>query len=113
MIVELAEAKKAKDIEILELKHLTIITDYFIICSGESTTQVRTIVDYIEEELKKRGIRPASIEGYNFSKWVLMDYSDVIVHVFEEQTREYYQIENLWIDAPRIEFEKDQDILDR
>jgi len=110
LIVELAEAKKAKDIEILELKHLTIITDYFIICSGE---RVRTIVDYIEEELKKRGIRPASIEGYNFSKWVLMDYSDVIVHVFEEQTREYYQIENLWIDAPRIEFEKDQDILDR
>ncbi len=76
-------------------------------CSGESTTQVRAIVDYIEEEMKKKGIRPSSVEGYNFSKWVLLDFADVIVHVFEEETRDYYQIEKLWIDAPRIDFEKD------
>ncbi len=95
------------------MKDVSIITDYFVICSGESTTQVRAIVDYIEEEMKKRGQRPSAIEGYNLSKWVLMDYADVIVHVFEVETRAYYQIENLWIDVPRLSFEKDKDSLDR
>ncbi|HHN64966.1 MAG TPA: ribosome silencing factor [Nitrospirae bacterium] len=102
-IVEAALQKKAKDAEVLRLTGLTIMTDYFVICSGESTTQVRTIVDYIEESLRKSGIKPTSIEGYTNSRWVLMDYGDVIVHVFEEETRQYYEIEKLWIDAPRID----------
>ncbi|NOY65069.1 MAG: ribosome silencing factor [Nitrospirae bacterium] len=102
-IVEAASEKKAKDTEVLHLTGLTIMTDYFVICSGESTTQVRTIVDYIEEQLRKAGVKPSGIEGYSHSKWVLMDYGDVIVHVFEEETRQYYEIEKLWIDAPRIE----------
>lgn len=102
-IIEAALEKKAKDAEILQLTGLSIMTDYFVICSGESTTQVRTIVDYIEEQLRKAGVRPSGIEGYSNSKWVLMDYGDIIVHVFEEETRHYYEIEKLWIDAPRIE----------
>lgn len=102
-IIEAASEKKAKDTEILQLTGLSIMTDYFVICSGESTTQVRTIVDYIEEQLKKAGVKPYGIEGYSNSKWVLMDYSDIIVHVFEEETRQYYEIEKLWIDAPRID----------
>ena len=97
--------KKAVDVRVLELKGVSIIADYFIICSGESTTQVRAIAGAIEENFAKKSIRPAGIEGLNYSHWVLMDYGDIIVHVFEEETRAYYQLEKLWLDAPRIHVE--------
>lgn len=93
---------------VLELKDLTILTDYFVICSGESTTQVRAITEYIEENLSKLGLRPLSVEGLSYSHWVLMDYGDVIVHIFEEETRNYYELEKLWLDAPRIDLEEDR-----
>lgn len=98
----IANDKKAHDTLILELKGLTIIADYFVICSGESTTQVRAIAEHIESEFKKHAIRPVSIEGLGYAHWVLMDYSDVIVHIFTQETREYYELEKLWLDAPRI-----------
>jgi len=98
--------KKAKDVIILELKDLSIIADYFLICSGESTTQVKAIADAIGEKFSKRGMRPLGIEGLNNSRWVLIDYGDVIIHVFEEETRDYYQLEKLWLDAPRIPVEE-------
>lgn len=101
-ILSLAEDKKARVPVILELKDLTILTDYFVICSGESTTQVKAIAEHIEEGLAKSGIKPLSIEGAAYSHWILMDYGDVIVHVFEEETRHYYELEKLWLDAPRI-----------
>lgn len=96
--------KKAVDVLVLELKGVSIIADYFIICSGESTTQVRAIVEAIEDNFSKKSIRPIGIEGLNYSHWVLMDYGDIIVHVFEEETRAYYQLEKLWLDAPRIPY---------
>lgn len=105
-VYELARDKKARDIVILELKDLTILTDYFIICSGDSTTQVRAIVEHIEENLGRAGLKPLSIEGLSYSHWVLMDYGDIIVHVFEEETRHYYELEKLWLDAPRVEITK-------
>ncbi|MGE5239514.1 MAG: ribosome silencing factor [Chloroflexota bacterium] len=94
--------KKAVDPVILELKGLTIIADYFVICSGESTTQVRAIVEHIEEKFREKGLKPLRIEGLGFSHWVLMDYGDVVVHVFEAETRAYYELEKLWLDAPRL-----------
>ncbi len=97
--------KKAKDVVILELKDLSIITDYFLICSGESTTQVKAIADNIEERLRREAVRPSGIEGYNLSQWVLMDYGDLVVHVFEEERRAFYELEKLWLDAPRVEIE--------
>ena len=97
-----ANEKKAYDTLILELKGLTVIADYFVICSGESTTQVRAICAHIESEFKKNAIRPLSIEGLGYAHWVLMDYGEVIVHVFEKETREYYELEKFWLDAPRI-----------
>lgn len=97
--------KKAVDVLVLELKGLSIIADYFVICSGESTTQVRAIAGAIEEDFLRKGLRPAGIEGLNYSHWVLMDYGEIIVHVFEEETRAYYQLEKLWLDAPRIHAE--------
>lgn len=103
---EIVMAKKAKDVLVLELKALTIIADYFVICSGESTTQVKAIFGAIEENFSKRHIRPIGIEGLSHGHWVLMDYGDVIIHIFEEETRAYYQLEKLWLDAPRIPVEE-------
>jgi ribosome-associated protein len=97
-----ANEKKAYDTLILELKGLTVIADYFVICSGESTTQVKAISAHIESEFKKNAIRPLSIEGLGYAHWVLMDYGEVIVHVFEKETRQYYELEKFWLDAPRI-----------
>ncbi|MCL4455953.1 MAG: ribosome silencing factor [Nitrospirae bacterium] len=97
--------KKAKDTVILELKDLTIIADYFVICSGESTTQVKAIVENIDKRLKDHRQRPSGVEGLNSARWVLMDYGDVIVHVFEEDTRAYYELEKFWLDAPKIAVE--------
>ena len=94
--------KKAKDVLILDLKGLTIIADFFVICSGESTTHVRAIAESIEEKAEKSGIRPLGVEGLTHSHWVLIDYGDVIVHIFEEGTRSFYEIEKLWMDAQSI-----------
>lgn len=104
-IAKLLDDKKALDIKILELKDLTIITDYFVICSAESTTQVKAFTEHIEEQMEREGFKPFSIEGFNYAHWVLLDYGDVIVHIFLEETRHYYDLERLWLDAPRIPFQ--------
>lgn len=103
----LALRKKAGDLVILELTGLTVIADYFVICSGENITQVKAIAEFIEEEFSRKGIRPLGIEGLDYSHWVLLDYGDVIVHVFEKETRSYYSLERLWMDAKTIEINED------
>ena len=100
-------AKKAKDTLILDLRGLAVFADFFVICSGESTTQVRAIAEHIEAEFMKNSIKPLSIEGLSYAHWVLMDYGDVIVHVFQDETRAYYELEKLWLDAPRVAIERD------
>ncbi|NJD55354.1 MAG: ribosome silencing factor [Nitrospirae bacterium] len=104
---EAAFNKKAQDVIILELGDLTVIADYFVICSGESTTQVRTVAEFIEHELSRKGITPIGREGVRHGHWVLLDYGDVIIHVFEKETREYYGLEKLWMDARTIEVHED------
>ena len=84
------------------MQGLTTITDYFIICSGESTTQVKAITEHIYERFSLKDIKPLGIEGFSYNHWVLMDYGDVIIHIFEETTRAYYELEKLWIDAKRV-----------
>ena len=98
--------KKAKDIIILDVRKLTSITDYFVICTGSVDIHVTAIVDEIKQELK-RDIRPWHIEGYQNLRWVLMDYVDFVVHVFQEETRNYYRLERLWADAPSEQIEAD------
>ena len=98
-----ALTKKALNLVILETKALTSFTDYFIICSGKSDRQVQGIAYAVEERMKKEGIRPLSIEGVSEARWILLDYSDVVVHVFYEPVREFYDLEGLWFDAPRLE----------
>ncbi len=101
----LALDKKAISLKALDLQGLVTYTDYFVICSGESTPQVKAIVDNVEEGLRKRNVHPRAIEGRAHAHWVLMDYGDVIVHVFEKETRDFYELEKLWLDAPEIEIE--------
>ena len=95
--------RKAKDLIILNVKELSSFADYFIICSGTSDRQVQAIAESIQENLKENGILPLGIEGERIGKWVLMDYEDIIVHIFYEPIREFYDIERLWADAPRME----------
>jgi ribosome-associated protein len=79
-----------------------VIADFFVICSGQNINQVKTIAEYVQERLREKGARPLRTEGLGFAHWVLMDYGDVIVHIFEAETRAYYELEKLWLDAPRI-----------
>ncbi len=95
--------RKAADLIILEVKDLSSFTDYFLICSGNSDRQVQSIASHIEEKLGKMGIRPLGVEGKREGRWILMDYGDVIVHVFYEPVREFYDLERLWSEAPRVE----------
>lgn len=101
--------KKAKNLIILKVKELSSFTDYFIICSGTSDRQVKGIAASIEETLKKSGIQPLGIEGENTGNWVLMDYGDVIIHIFYEPTREFYDLERLWSDVPSMSVNEDID----
>lgn len=95
--------KKAKNLIILNVKEYSSFADYFIICSGTSDRQVQAITASIQENLKEYGIMPLGIEGEKLGRWVLMDYADVIIHIFYEPVREFYDIERLWSDAPRME----------
>jgi ribosome-associated protein len=95
--------RKAGDLVILEVKDLSSFTDYFLICSGNSDRQVQAIASHIEEKLGQKGIRPLGVEGKREGRWILMDYGDVIVHVFHQPVREFYDLERLWSEAPRVE----------
>jgi ribosome-associated protein len=105
---EAALSKKAIDVTVLDVSGLTAIADYFIICSAESTTQVKAIAGSIEEELAKKRKKPLGVEGVGHSHWILLDYGDFIVHVFEQETRAYYSLEKLWMDAKVIEINENK-----
>jgi len=94
--------KKAYDLELLEVSKLTSVADYFLICTGRSDTQVRAIAQHLEESLKTEGVRPLATEGYSRGQWVLMDYADVVVHIFYQPIRGFYDLESLWMRAPRV-----------
>lgn len=97
-----AAAKQADDVAILDVHELIVITDYFVICSGSTDRQVRTIVEEVETALRELEQRPVRREGETEGRWVLLDYVDVVVHVFAEEERDYYDLERLWRDAPRV-----------
>jgi len=106
LCLKAALEKKALDPVLIELKGTTSFTDYFLLCSGKSDRQVQAIAQGIEEALKKKGVRPLGQEGTTGGKWILMDYEDVVVHVFLEPVRKFYDLEGLWIDAPRIDLQE-------
>jgi ribosome-associated protein len=105
--VNAALEKKATNLIILNVKEMSSLADYFVICSGNSDRQVQAIASAIEETLKKAGRLPIGVEGERAAKWVLLDYGDVIFHIFYEPVREFYDIERLWTDVPRMEVGED------
>ena len=100
IISKAADEKKAEDILVMDMQDVTVITDYFVICTGRSGIQVQAITDNIEEKMEEAGIRVNHREGYREAKWVLLDYGSVIVHVFQDEDRAFYDLERLWADAP-------------
>jgi ribosome-associated protein len=94
--------KKAENVKILNLTEISGFTDYFVICSGTSDRQVQAIADSVQSELKAAGRKALSVEGYGEGRWVLLDFGDIVVHIFLDALRDYYDLENLWEDAPRI-----------
>ena len=103
LYIQAVLGKKAIDLVVLDLRKLSSIADVFIICSGRSNRQVSAIAEHIQVDLKKHGITPLSVEGKKEGHWVLLDYGHVIIHVFYEPVRSFYDLEGLWIDAERIE----------
>ncbi len=101
LAAQFALDKKANDIKILDLRPLTTVTDFFVICSADSTTQVKAIAENIADQLKfEYGENPINIEGFNNLTWVLLDYVDFVVHIFQKDQREFFSLERLWQDAP-------------
>jgi ribosome-associated protein len=98
-----ADSRKAEDIVVLDVQQLSSVADYFLICSGSSDRQVRAIADAIAEDLAQHGEKPLAMEGYQKGTWVLIDCADLIVHIFDHDTRRFYALERLWHRAPHVE----------
>lgn len=103
IIADLIKNKKGYDIKILDLRKLSTIADFFVICSADSDRQVKAIADEVEDKLSEQRIKCSNREGYETMNWILLDYFDVIVHVFKNEARNYYNLEKFWGDAPVIE----------
>jgi ribosome-associated protein len=101
--VAAADDKQALDLVVLDLRKAAGFTDYFVLCSGSNARQIRAIADHVMETLAADGAKPAHIEGYDRSEWILLDYFDFIVHIFAPETRAFYGLERLWGNAERVE----------
>jgi len=102
--VHAAESKQARDIVLLDVREVTSFADYFLVCSGANSRQIQAIADEIQVELKQLGEYPSSIEGYENAEWVLIDYGDLVVHVFSTKARVFYDLERLWRDAKIVKW---------
>lgn len=100
--VAAAEDRKAVDLRVLHLEKVSDFTDYFLICSGTNERQVQAIANAVEERMREEKVRPLHSEGYNRGQWILLDYGDFVVHVFQEEPRRFYSLERLWGDAPDV-----------
>lgn len=107
-IVEILDSKSAHDIKVMKVSEKTVLTEYFVICSGNSNTQRRALCGYIEEGLEKRDLRASRIEGYDEGSWIVMDYFNVIVHIFDSNTRDFYKLEKLWHGANEVMLNSDK-----
>ncbi len=108
LFIQAAQGKKALDIVVMDLRGKTAITDYFILCSGRSSRQVMAIADHIQTEMRDNRIRPLGVEGIGSGHWILLDYDNVVIHVFYDPIRRFYNLEGLWVDVPRIQIASPQ-----
>ena len=105
-IIKLAEDVKAEDILVLDLRKICTFCDYFIICTGTSSTHIKAIADQINSKLKDFGFRPHSRQGYQESRWIVLDYANVLVHIFDQETRDFYALENLWSKGKKVNLKR-------
>lgn len=103
IIVKTLDRKKAEDIKVLKITNLTIIADYFVIADGTSNTQTKALADEVEFQLKEQGLAPNQIQGNNGGGWIILDYGDIVVHVFNKEQRDFYNLERLWRDGEDID----------
>jgi ribosome-associated protein len=101
-----AADNKARDVVVLDLRGITPLYDFFVLVTGNSRRQIHTVTEEIDAAMRERGDLRYSVEGYEASRWVVQDYGDVVVHVFSPEAREYYALEDLWADAPRVNWER-------
>ena len=107
LCLRIINERKAVNPVLFEVGQLTSITDYFLLASGKSSRQVQAITRHLQRRMREEGFRPAGIEGQQEGHWVLMDYGDVIIHLFYQPVREFYDLEGLWIDAPRVNSDRE------
>lgn len=108
-IVEILESKKAIDINVIDVDKVTVLADTFVVCSGTSTPHVKALVDELEEKLEEIGVKPIRKEGYDTARWILLDFGNVVVHVFHRDERDYYDLDSLWEDGTiRIREDKEE-----
>lgn len=106
LAVTALEDKKAVDIRVLDIEKISTIADYFIIASGANRNQVQAMADQVEETLGKAGFELKSVEGYRNANWILLDYGDVVLHIFDEENRLFYDLERIWRDGTQVELDK-------
>ncbi len=102
LAVHALEEKKASDIKIIDIEKVSTLADYFIISSGSNRNQVQAMADAVEEELGRAGFEPKHVEGYRTANWILMDYGDIVLHIFDEENRVFYDLERIWRDGESI-----------
>ena len=106
LIVKTLDLKKGEDIQVLKIADLTILADYFVIVNGTSNTHARTLADEVEFQLSQKGIEPERRESDTGNTWIILDYGDIVVHVFYKETRSYYNLERLWSDGEQVDIDK-------
>lgn len=107
--VDIIRERKATDLVLLEVGTLTSIADYFLIASGKSSRQVQAIAQHLQSRMKEEGFTRFGVEGERDGHWILVDYSDVVIHLFYQPVREFYNLEGLWVEAPRVNIDRDRD----
>ena len=103
LAISALEDKKAENIRIIDIQSISILADYFIIAEGTNRNQIQAMIDNVEKELSKTGLVPKQIEGYDSANWILMDYGDIIIHVFDKENRLFYNLERIWRDGKLLE----------
>jgi len=97
--VEFLKEKKAKDVNVIDIRGVSILADYFVVCNGTSTTHIKALADGLETKMEENGIKYLHMEGYGSARWILIDYGEVVVHIFHEEDRSFYNLERLWADG--------------
>lgn len=100
------EDKKAENIQVIDISTISVLGDYFIIANGNNRNQIQAMADHVEEQLGRAGFEPKQIEGYNTANWVLLDYRDVVIHIFDPDSRSYYDLDRIWRDGTPVDISK-------